>query len=111
MTDILTIMTSTSQLIVTSAHYDNCKGVRLQRILGNDLIEVTWFLSLCQCVLFEKMSATKSLMMPLFCMRNRWWLSTGPYLQESHAPCSLKTACLVFLAQVNFEDNSEFSAT
>ena len=41
----------------------------------------------------------------IFCTRNRWWLSPGRYLQESHAPCSSETACLVF-AQLNCEDNA-----
>ena len=53
-TDILTI-TSTSQIIVTSAHYTViAKVLDCEGYLVMDLLKWPWSLSLCQCVLFEK---------------------------------------------------------
>jgi len=89
-----------------NALYGNCKGVTLQRILSNELIEVTLVsVTLSLCAFWKKVSYEKFHDAAFFCTRNRWWLSPGRYLQECHAPCSSETTCLVF-AQLNFEDNS-----
>ena len=53
------IAASTSQLIVTSAHYTAIAKALVRRILNNELIEVTLVSSLCQCVLFEKSQLQK----------------------------------------------------
>jgi len=79
-TDTLTITTSSSQLIVTSAHYTViAKASDCEEFLVTNLSKWSWSLSLCQCVLFEKKSATKSFKTPRFCRWNHW-LFPGPYL-------------------------------
>jgi len=59
--DTLTITTSTSQLIVTSAHYTViAKALDCEEYLVTNLLKWSWSLWLCQCMLFEKKSGTKS---------------------------------------------------
>jgi len=54
-TDTLTITTSTSQLIITSAHYTViAKELDRENHLITSLLKWPWSLSLCQCALFEK---------------------------------------------------------
>ena len=66
-TDTLTITTSTSQLIVTSAHYTViAQALDSEEYLVTNLLKWPWPLSLCHCVRFEKKSATKSFVMPHF---------------------------------------------
>jgi len=53
-------MASTSQVTVTSARYVNCKGVRLRRILSNELTEVTLVsFTLSWCVFKKKVNYEK----------------------------------------------------
>ena len=60
------ITTSTSQLIVTSAHYTAIAEALVRRIFNNDLIEVTLVsITLSMCT-FCKKSATKCFMTPHF---------------------------------------------
>ena len=107
-TDTLKITTSTSQLIVTSAH---CTAIDCKEYLLTILLKWPGFCHSVNVWFLKKRQLRKVSWHRIYCTRNRWWLSPGPYLQVSHAPCSLETACLVFLAQLNFEDNSEFYAT
>ena len=85
-TDTLTI-TSTSQLIVTSAHYTVIsKALHRKKNLVKELIEVTLVpVSLSTCAFWKK--SAKCIEVVFFCTGNRRWLSLGPYLHESHAPC------------------------
>ena len=65
-TDTLTI-TSTSQLIVTSAHHTViAKALDSEEYLVTNLLNWPWPLSLCHCVRFENKSATKSFVTPHF---------------------------------------------
>ena len=66
-TDTSTIRTSTSQLIVTSAHYTViAKASDCEEILVANLLKWPWCLSLCECVLFEKNQLQKSFFAPHF---------------------------------------------
>jgi len=63
------ITTSTSQLVVTSAHYTAIAKTLVRRILNNKLIEVTLVsVTLSMCTFWKK-SATKSFMTPHFFAR------------------------------------------
>jgi len=100
----------------------NCSGktclqqaLTCEEHLVTNLLKWPWSLSLCQCVLLEKKSSTKSLMTPHFFTRNRWWLSSGPYFQESHTPSSslkfssdflLSTKCKAIFAVASFRNSS-----
>ena len=56
-TDILTITTSTSQIIVSSSHYTViAKALHCEEYLVNNLLKWPWSLTLFQCVLLKKVS-------------------------------------------------------
>jgi len=77
----------------------------LPKILSNEPIEVTLVsTTLSMCAFWKKDSYEKFHDAELFAREIVDDCLLGPYLQES--PCSLETACLVFLAKLNLEDNS-----
>ena len=97
-TDTPTITTSTSQLIVTSVHYTAiAKTLDCKEYLVTILLKWPGFCHSVNVCFSKKCQLWKVWWCRFFCTWNRWWLSPGPYLQKSHAPCSLQTACLVFL--------------
>ena len=84
-TDTLTITTNTSQPIVTSAHYTViAKALDCEEHLATNLLKWPWSLSVCA---LKNSQLLKVSWRRIFCIRKRWWLSPGPYLEEYHASC------------------------
>jgi len=78
-------------------------------MVSNEPIEVTVVTAtLSMCAFWKKGSYEKFHDADFFA---REVIDDCLQVRISKSPCSLETACLVFFAQVNLEDNSQFYAT